>query len=178
MLSNSKPKNLNENIDKTEQLKLNLLNLKLNTDQLLFKSKTIIPFRSRAQKLRPPFNACKCLITFRPNQINLNKDEELMIEDNSSLNWKLINKNGQNIIAPSVCFALVPNTIEFNDLISKLNKRCDDLFKEAQNCQRQFKKDKLFGLMNTIKTCELEEVISFEFLLKEHLIVNFKEPQF
>lgn len=170
LLSGSKPKNLTENIERTEQLKQNLLVLKSKIEHLALKSRTIVPFKSRTLKLRPPNNICKCLIQFKRNQIHILKDEECYIEDNSDLiKWKLILRNGQSILAPSVCFALKPNTIEFNDMLAQLTKRCDDLLKEAQNCQRQFKKDKMFAQMNIIKTCELDEVTDNLRVKKEYV---------
>ena len=41
---------------------------------------------------------------------------------------------------------------------SRLKKRSEDLFRETSGCQRQFKKDRMLGLMNLIKFCELDEV--------------------
>lgn len=43
--------------------------------------------------------------------------------------------------------------------IFRVKKRCEALYRETYSCQRQFKKDRLLGLMNTIKFCELDEVI-------------------
>jgi hypothetical protein len=74
---------------------VNLLNLKLKIDKLILKSKSLIPLRSRKLKLKPPFNVCKSLITFKNDQININKDEECIIENNSDLAWKLVTPNGQ-----------------------------------------------------------------------------------
>jgi dystonin len=95
LLSNSKAKNLTESITRTEDFKVNLLNLKLKIDKLILKSKSLIPLRSRKLKLKPPFNVCKSLITFKNDQININKDEECIIENNSDLAWKLVTPNGQ-----------------------------------------------------------------------------------
>lgn len=41
---------------------------------------------------------------------------------------------------------------------SRLKKRSEDLYRETHACQRQFKKDRILGLMNSIKFCELDEV--------------------
>jgi hypothetical protein len=162
LLSNSKPKTINESIDKAEQLKLNLLSLKLKVNELDLKSKTIVPFKSRRAsnyKLKYPDNKCKCLIYFKRTQISMQKDQELIIQDFcDGITWKLSNLNDQTFMAPSVCFSLMPNQIEFSDSMSSLLKRCDDLYKEALSCQRQFKKDKILAQMNIIKTCELDEV--------------------
>ena len=97
----------------------------------------------------------------------MQKDEQLKIEDFcDGITWKLTNKSDHTFSAPSVCFSLVSNPIEFNDSMTLLLKRCEDLFKETHSCQRQYKKDRIFAQMNIIKTCELDEVIDpFLFLL-------------
>jgi hypothetical protein len=61
--------------------------------------------------------------------------------------------------------------------IFRAKKRCEALYREAYGCQRQFKKERLLGLMNMIKFCELDEFdqrkestnkeINLELLLKE-----------
>jgi hypothetical protein len=40
----------------------------------------------------------------------------------------------------------------------RIKNRFENLKKTAQSCQVQFKKDRLFSLMNIIKFCELDEV--------------------
>ena len=173
LLSNSKPKTISESIDKAEQLKLNLLSLKVKVDELILKSKSIVPFKSRKGgffKLTYPDNRCKCLINFKRNQISMQKDQELIIQDVcDGITWKLSssssNHSEHTFTMPSVLFSLLPNQIELSDSMSLLLKRCDDLYKEAYSCQRQFKKDKIFAQMNIIKTCELEEVKFFLFFV-------------
>jgi len=58
---------------------------------------------------------------------------------------------------------------------SRLKKRSEDLLRETNGCQRQFKKDRLLGLMNSIKFCELDEVIlNFECFKSFNLILSLK----
>jgi hypothetical protein len=42
--------------------------------------------------------------------------------------------------------------------IYRIKNRFENLKKTAQSCQIQFKKDRLFSLMNIVKFCELDEV--------------------
>lgn len=158
MLTSSSQKNYVESIEKIDQIKKELQSISTSLDSLHKKSKQLTPFSLRRQKLKSPYNKCKCLINYKKSQLNIQQDEECHIEDNSQkIKWKIVKANGQSGFVPSVCFILPPVDEDSVDLVDQLKLRFNNLIKQANSCQLQFKKDRLFSLMNTIKFCELDE---------------------
>lgn len=89
----------------------------------------------------------------------MNKNEECTVEDNSQkIKWK-IRKAGsdQSIFVPSVCLAIPPPDEESLDLIQQLKIRIESLDKQILSYRLQFKKDRLFNVMNKIKICDFDE---------------------
>ena len=69
IMSNSNPKSFAENVTKAEALKNDLRNLKLQIQNLVTESKNLTPFKLRRQKLKKPYNKCKCLIPYHSSQV-------------------------------------------------------------------------------------------------------------
>lgn len=93
-------------------------------------------------------------------KLNIQKDEECLIEDNTQrIKWKISKSNSQSDLVPSVCFTLPPVDEDSVDIANQLKSRHEHLLQQVKNCQLQLKKDRLFSLMSTIKFCELDEYV-------------------
>jgi hypothetical protein len=69
-LSASSAKNHLESIDKIEAIKSELIqNLKPEIDSLVEKSRRLTPFSLRRQKLKQPYNRCRCLIPYKKTMV-------------------------------------------------------------------------------------------------------------
>ncbi|RNA44594.1 dystonin isoform X35, partial [Brachionus plicatilis] len=159
LISKSNHKNHEDSINKLDKMSMEIVSLNTKFDCWSNKSKTLTPFQLRRQKLNPPHNKCKFLVNYRRSQINLNKNEECTVEDNSQkIKWK-IRKAGsdQSIFVPSVCLAIPPPDEESLDLIQQLKIRIESLDKQILSYRLQFKKDRLFNVMNKIKICDFDE---------------------
>lgn len=91
--------------------------------------------------------------------MNLNKNEECIVEDNSQkTKWKIRKcDSDQQIYVPSVCLSIPPPDEEILDLIQQLKIKIESLPKQVLSYRLQFKKDRLFSLMNKIKICDFDE---------------------
>ena len=120
ILSNSTPNNYLDNIEKIELLKKEFLLISNQIENLVIKCNQLTPFKLRRQKLKYPYNKCKCLIPYKRSQISLDEDEECTIEDNTQrIKWKVVTKSGQTSLVPSVCFVLPPVDEDSLDLVNQ-----------------------------------------------------------
>ncbi|CAF0712702.1 unnamed protein product [Brachionus calyciflorus] len=159
VISNSTHKNYSETIEKLDKMLSELSGFKSKLESLSNKSKSITPFHLRKQKLKSPYNKCKCLINYKRSQFNIRQNEECIIEDNTQkTKWKVLKPGtNQSSFVPSVCFLLPPPDEESQDLIQQLKIRIENLTNQVLNYKIKFKKDRLFNLMNQIKFCEFDD---------------------
>ena len=62
----------------------------------------------RKLKIKSPNNRCKCLIDFANTEMEFQRDEECIIEDNAQrIKWKVMTNDGMSVLVPSVCFTLL-----------------------------------------------------------------------
>jgi hypothetical protein len=168
-----------ERIERIEHLKRELTHLnKFELENLVEKSKQLQPFKLRRQKIRPPFNKCKCLIDYNREGFLIPRDEECLIEDNTlRVKWKVSTRSDPQTMhtAPSVIFMIPLVDEESFDSAADLRAQCENLICQAQSCQIQYRKDRLLSQMNRIKFYEIEcfedearrynDIIEFEGLI-------------
>ena len=58
-----------ENIGQIESIKKDLYNMNERIESLVKKCEHLTPFKLRRQKLKSPYNKCKCLINYKKNQV-------------------------------------------------------------------------------------------------------------
>jgi hypothetical protein len=58
-----------ENIGQIESIKKDLYNMNERIESLVKKCEYLTPFKLRRQKLKSPYNKCKCLINYKKNQV-------------------------------------------------------------------------------------------------------------
>lgn len=60
-----------DSIEKMRQLRRELDSVHVEIDKLLAHSQRLTPFTMRRQKLKPPYNRCKCLIPYKKSTVKL-----------------------------------------------------------------------------------------------------------
>jgi hypothetical protein len=188
LLNNSKSVNQNNNnnnehdysfyisrIKSIEQLKLELIHLnRFEIDNLVELSKYLQPLNNRHTLLnKSQFthknnknNKCKSLLNIKQgNLINIQKDDECTILNQNGNRWKIRTKLQQECQVPSVCFILCSNDDDAFQAAKSLKTQCENLIKQAQSCQLQYKKDRLFNQLNKIKFNKVKNLNKFRALM-------------
>ena len=153
-----------EKSERLEHLRLQLIHLnKFEIENLVERSRTIQPFRTRGLKMTSPKNKCKLLVDFgsSPLAAVARQDQEFLVEENLSQRseWKIRNSIGILLVVPSVCLTLSFADEEALATAASLRNQCQALIDQAQSCLNQCRKERLLFLINEIKCFQLEEDI-------------------
>jgi hypothetical protein len=58
-----------DNIEQIESIKKDLFKMNERIQSLLKRCENLTPFKLRRQKLKSPYNKCKCLINYKKSQV-------------------------------------------------------------------------------------------------------------
>ena len=91
-------------------------------DELIARSKSVVPLKQRRQTLRQP-TAVTATCTHKKMEMSINKGECCMLDNSNRVKWSVASSGGQNGMVPGAIFTILPPNQEAIDAAEKLKRQ-------------------------------------------------------
>ncbi|RWS15093.1 microtubule-actin cross-linking factor 1-like isoform X28, partial [Dinothrombium tinctorium] len=131
-------------------------------NELLERSKTIVPLKQRKLPLPRPMKVqSACMIKHATTTIS--RDETVTLYDNSTkTKWRVKTASGAEVQAPGVCFVIPPPDSEAIETGDSLKKRYEALVALWAKKQHKLRQNMIFATLKIVKSWDLKTYASMD----------------
>ncbi|XP_047739188.1 dystonin [Hyalella azteca] len=129
-------------------------------EELITRSKTIVPLKQRRQTLRQPTQVT-AICNYKKTDISISKGERCTLHDNSNrAKWRVVNSLGAEGLVPGVVFTIPPPNQEAIDAAEKLRRNYERCIALWQKKQLRMRQNMIFATIKVVKSWDLNQFIA------------------
>ncbi|KAK4336716.1 hypothetical protein RND71_043560 [Anisodus tanguticus] len=151
-----------ELLKEMEKLKSEINDYGKHVNELIIKSKEIVPMHLRRPPLNKPIKV-KALFLIKQDNLTIHSDEISTLKDNTTrTKWQITAGTGKNTELPGICFTIPPPDQQAIDLAASLKRKYEDLINLWTIKNHKLRCNLIMATINIVKDWNYDTYINMD----------------